>query len=119
MNNTNLPSKVCETCKRPFNWRKKWKTEWPNVKYCSEKCRRERKAGLYIGSLEKTRRGNLSKTRGNESYKPMSDNTISTADDTSKKVLDSSMVIEPRLSSKQARQQWFRKKMIGNKGKRK
>ncbi|MDG2374310.1 MAG: hypothetical protein P8L88_08595 [Paracoccaceae bacterium] len=49
----------------------------------------------------------------------MSDNTISTADDTSKKVLDSSMVIEPRLSSKQARQQWFRKKMIGNKGKRK
>ena len=49
----------------------------------------------------------------------MSDNTISTADDTSEKVLDSSMVIEPRLSSKQARQKWFRKKMIGNKDKRK
>ena len=77
------------------------------------------RAGLYIGSLEKTRRGNLSKIRGSESYKPLSENTISTADDTSEKVLDSSMVIEPRLSSKQARQQWFRKKMIGNKGKRK
>ena len=119
MNNINLPSKVCETCKRPFNWRKKWKTEWPNVKYCSEKCRRERKAGLYLGSLEKTRRGNLSKTAGGESYKPLADNTISTADDTNKKVLDGTVVIEPRISSKQARQQWFKKKMMGNKAGRK
>ena len=119
MNNTNLPSKVCETCKRPFNWRKKRKTEWPNVKYCSEKCRRERKAGLYLGSLEKTRRGNLSKTAGGKSYKPLADKIISTADDTSKKVLDSIVVIEPRISSKQARQQWFKKKMMGNKAGRK
>jgi hypothetical protein len=119
MNKTNLPSKVCETCKKPFNWRKKWKTEWPNVKYCSEKCRRERKAGLYIGSLEKTRRGNLSKSTGSESYKPLSDNTISSADDPSEKVLDSTVVIKPRISSKQARQQWFKKKTIGNKDRRK
>ena len=119
MNKTNLPSKVCETCKKPFNWRKKWKTEWPNVKYCSEKCRRERKAGLYVGSLEKTRKGNLSKTMGGESYKPLSGNTISAADDTSKKVLDSTVVIEPKISSKQARQQWFKKKTIGNKDRRK
>ena len=60
---------------------------WNEVKYCSEKCRRERKAGLYIGSLEKTRKGNLSKTTGGESFKPLSGNTISAADDTSKKVL--------------------------------
>ena len=119
MNKTNLPSKVCETCKKPFNWRKKWKTEWPNVKYCSEKCRRERKAGLYVGSLERTRKGNLSKTTGGESYKPLSGNTISAADDTSKKVLDSTVVIEPKISSKQARQQWFKKKTIGNKDRRK
>ena len=119
MNKTNLPSKVCETCKKPFNWRKKWKTEWPNVKYCSEKCRRERKAGLYVGSLEKTRKGILAKTTGGESYKPLSGNTISAADDTSKKVLDSTVVIEPKISSKQARQQWFKKKTIGNKDRRK
>jgi|TARA_B110000196_G_scaffold65213_1_gene55001 hypothetical protein len=119
MNKINLPSKVCETCRKPFNWRKKWKTEWPNVKYCSEKCRRERKAGLYIGSLEKTRKGNLSKTTSGESFKPLYGNTISAADDTSKKVLDSTVVIEPKISSKQARQQWFKKKTIGNKDRRK
>jgi hypothetical protein len=119
MNKKNLPSKVCETCRKPFNWRKKWKTEWPNVKYCSEKCRRERKAGLYIGSLEKTRKGNLSKTTSGESFKPLYGNTISAADDTSKKVLDSTVVIEPKISSKQARQQWFKKKTIGNKDRRK
>jgi hypothetical protein len=46
-------------------------------------------------------------------------NTISAADDTSKKVLDSTVVIEPKISSKQARQQWFKKKTIGNKDRRK
>ena len=34
-----LPFKICYTCKRPYTWRKKWKIEWKNVKYCSEKCR--------------------------------------------------------------------------------
>ncbi|MDI9865431.1 DUF2256 domain-containing protein [Flectobacillus sp. DC10W] len=36
----NLPSKVCETCKRPFVWRKKWEKVWDDVKYCSDKCRK-------------------------------------------------------------------------------
>jgi len=35
----NLPQKICATCNRPFTWRKKWKDVWPEVKYCSEKCR--------------------------------------------------------------------------------
>nr|WP_321222485.1 DUF2256 domain-containing protein [uncultured Psychroserpens sp.] len=39
---TNLPSKICHTCKLPFNWRKKWEKNWENVKYCSEKCRRNK-----------------------------------------------------------------------------
>ncbi|WP_081979189.1 DUF2256 domain-containing protein [Lacinutrix jangbogonensis] len=38
----NLPSKVCSTCNLPFSWRKKWAKEWDNVKYCSEKCRRNK-----------------------------------------------------------------------------
>ncbi|MGC6437790.1 MAG: DUF2256 domain-containing protein [Flavobacteriaceae bacterium] len=25
-------------CGRPFSWRKKWKRDWENVKYCSKKC---------------------------------------------------------------------------------
>lgn len=33
-----LPSKVCPVCNKPFNWRKKWDKDWENVKYCSKKC---------------------------------------------------------------------------------
>ncbi|MBK43471.1 MAG: hypothetical protein CMC83_06335 [Flavobacteriaceae bacterium] len=37
-----LPSKICVVCKRPFNWRKKWKKDWDLVKYCSKKCRTQK-----------------------------------------------------------------------------
>ncbi|MDG2454759.1 MAG: DUF2256 domain-containing protein [Bacteroidia bacterium] len=40
---TNLPSKICLTCGLPFNWRKKWERSWDNVKYCSERCKRNKK----------------------------------------------------------------------------
>lgn len=36
-----LPEKVCLTCNRPFTWRKKWEKEWENVKFCSERCKKE------------------------------------------------------------------------------
>ena len=29
-------------CGLPFNWRKKWERDWDNVKYCSDRCRREK-----------------------------------------------------------------------------
>ncbi len=32
--------KICKTCKKPFTWRKKWKRDWNNVVYCSERCRK-------------------------------------------------------------------------------
>jgi hypothetical protein len=35
----NLPAKICPVCNRPFTWRKKWKKNWDEVKYCSDKCR--------------------------------------------------------------------------------
>ncbi len=38
----NLPQKVCETCGRPFVWRKKWANNWDSVKYCSTRCRNNR-----------------------------------------------------------------------------
>ncbi|WP_185140169.1 DUF2256 domain-containing protein [Reichenbachiella versicolor] len=38
-----LPKKICPVCERPFFWRKKWKYIWNEVKYCSEKCRRNKK----------------------------------------------------------------------------
>ncbi|WP_375186363.1 DUF2256 domain-containing protein [Aquabacterium sp.] len=34
-----LPTKVCACCQRPFVWRKKWERDWENVKYCSDRCR--------------------------------------------------------------------------------
>ena len=38
----NLPSKICITCNKPFSWRKKWQKVWNEVKYCSEKCKRNK-----------------------------------------------------------------------------
>mgnify|MGYP006452778253 CR=1 FL=1 len=38
----NLPEKTCAVCGRPFEWRKKWAKVWDEVKYCSEKCRKNR-----------------------------------------------------------------------------
>lgn len=38
-----LPEKICLHCGRPYAWRKKWARAWDEVKYCSERCRREHK----------------------------------------------------------------------------
>jgi len=38
----NLPFKNCNTCYLPFSWRKKWAKDWAHVKYCSEKCRKNK-----------------------------------------------------------------------------
>jgi len=42
MNKRNLPQKICPVCDRPFSWRKKWKKDWEAVKYCSERCRKNK-----------------------------------------------------------------------------
>jgi hypothetical protein len=36
---SNLPQKPCQTCGRPFAWRKKWARDWEQVRYCSDACR--------------------------------------------------------------------------------
>ena len=38
------PTKICAVCGRPFQWRRKWKDVWDEVRYCSERCRRRRGA---------------------------------------------------------------------------
>ena len=38
----NLPEKICLVCKYPFSWRKKWENNWNEVKYCSQKCKRNK-----------------------------------------------------------------------------
>ncbi|MFQ3585076.1 MAG: DUF2256 domain-containing protein [Cyanobacteriota bacterium] len=42
---SDLPSKMCLTCGRPFTWRKKWAKCWQEVKYCSDRCRNHRPKG--------------------------------------------------------------------------
>ncbi|NBD39268.1 MAG: DUF2256 domain-containing protein [Verrucomicrobia bacterium] len=37
-----LPEKTCPICGRTFSWRRKWKAHWDSVRYCSERCRRNR-----------------------------------------------------------------------------
>ena len=37
-----VPDKVCATCGRRIEWRKKWERNWSEVRYCGEKCRRNR-----------------------------------------------------------------------------
>ncbi|MBM4095944.1 MAG: DUF2256 domain-containing protein [Planctomycetes bacterium] len=41
---SDLPSKECAACRRPFTWRKKWKKVWDQVRYCSDACRRGKSA---------------------------------------------------------------------------
>jgi hypothetical protein len=38
----NLPKIICLTCQKPFAWLKKWEKNWENVKYCSERCKRNK-----------------------------------------------------------------------------
>jgi len=38
-----LAQKTCATCGRPFVWRKKWAKVWDEVRYCSDRCRSQRK----------------------------------------------------------------------------
>ena len=37
-----LGEKICVNCRKPFAWRKKWERDWEQVKYCSERCRRQK-----------------------------------------------------------------------------
>ena len=39
---SDLQTKTCATCGLPFTWRRKWARVWEEVRYCSDKCRRQR-----------------------------------------------------------------------------
>ena len=43
-NKAHLPSKPCAVCGRPMTWRKAWAKNWDDVKYCSDACRRQKRA---------------------------------------------------------------------------
>lgn len=39
------PDKICAVCGRRISWRAKWAWDWKQVRYCSDRCRREASAG--------------------------------------------------------------------------
>ncbi|MBN8510299.1 MAG: DUF2256 domain-containing protein [Burkholderiales bacterium] len=39
-----LPSKPCRACGRPMRWRRRWARTWDEVKFCSDACRKARRA---------------------------------------------------------------------------
>lgn len=41
-----LPTKTCAACGRPFTWRKAWARVWEEVRYCSDRCRKLRKVDV-------------------------------------------------------------------------
>jgi hypothetical protein len=41
---SDLPEKTCQACGRPMVWRKAWAKTWNEVRYCSDRCRKEKKA---------------------------------------------------------------------------
>ena len=38
-----IEEKTCQHCGRTISWRKKWEKCWDEVKYCSTRCRREKR----------------------------------------------------------------------------
>ncbi|RFF30705.1 DUF2256 domain-containing protein [Wenzhouxiangella sediminis] len=41
MKKSELPTRICVVCKRPFTWRRKWRDCWDEVRYCSKRCSSE------------------------------------------------------------------------------
>lgn len=37
-----LPAKTCASCGRAMEWRRAWAANWDEVRYCGERCRRQR-----------------------------------------------------------------------------
>ena len=37
-----MKTKHCLSCGRPFSEQKRWEENWDNIKYCSQKCRRNK-----------------------------------------------------------------------------
>ncbi|MBT8292499.1 MAG: DUF2256 domain-containing protein [Maribacter sp.] len=42
MKKPHLPQKICITCNRSFDRRKKWERCWDDVIYCSKRCRKNK-----------------------------------------------------------------------------
>ena len=53
----NLPEKICAACGRPFAWRKKWASNWNEVRYCSDACRTGKRDAARVKAGTKASKG--------------------------------------------------------------
>ena len=37
-------NKICQNCNLPMEYRKKWRNNWSEVKFCSKRCQKENKS---------------------------------------------------------------------------
>lgn len=47
-----LARKTCVVCGLEFQWRKKWASCWEQVRYCSERCRRQRSSAQPVNEAQ-------------------------------------------------------------------
>jgi hypothetical protein len=40
--------KPCASCGRRITWRKKWARDWPQIRYCSDACRKRRVSSVDV-----------------------------------------------------------------------
>jgi hypothetical protein len=43
---SDLPTKTCARCGRPFAWRRKWVRDWAAVRFCSVSCKKAAKGEI-------------------------------------------------------------------------
>ncbi len=48
-----MKNKICQSCGRPFDIRKKWIENWNEVKYCSSFCQRAKTPNQLMGNIIK------------------------------------------------------------------
>lgn len=44
-------TKICTSCGRTIEYRKKWERNWDQIKYCSDECRRNKQKFDYSGKI--------------------------------------------------------------------
>ncbi|MFN8845295.1 MAG: DUF3253 domain-containing protein [Bdellovibrionales bacterium] len=44
-------SKICSSCGRSFDFRKKWEKNWESVKFCSDECRKNKNRFDYTDKI--------------------------------------------------------------------
>jgi hypothetical protein len=47
----NLQSKLCHSCGRSFDYRKKWAKNWDEIKYCSDECKKNKNKFDYSNNI--------------------------------------------------------------------